>query len=201
MSGSLKKEKAMQQVYEDVLACSSTELFTYRTENGYVPVIGGGSLDADIVFVGEAPGKNEAMTGKPFVGAAGKILDSLLEHAGLRREDVYITSIVKDRPPKNRDPFPAEIAAHAPFLDRQIDIIQPKVLATLGRFSMVYLMEKFGLGGELLPISQMHGRVFEANASYGPIHIVPLYHPAAAIYNQKLKDDLKEDIEVLRQFI
>ena len=98
------------------------------------------------MFVGEAPGKNEAKTGRPFCGAAGKILDNLLAHAGIERKNVYITNIVKDRPQQNRDPLPGEIKIYGPFLDRQIDIIQPKVIATLGRYSMDYIMRKFGLG-------------------------------------------------------
>jgi uracil-DNA glycosylase family 4 len=117
-------------------------------------VIGEGSHFADIMFVGEAPGKNEAIQGRPFVGASGKFLNELLLGVGIKREDVYITNIVKDRPPENRDPTPEEIEMYGPFLDRQIDIIQPKVIATLGRFSMVYIMKKFGLDFEIEPISK-----------------------------------------------
>ncbi len=110
------------------------------------------------MFVGEAPGKNEALTGKPFCGAAGKILDELLATVGINRADIYITNIVKDRPPENRDPSPAEIESYGPFLDRQIEIIRPKVIATLGRYSMVYIMNRLGLGSELVPISRPTAR-------------------------------------------
>ncbi|HVS79761.1 MAG TPA: uracil-DNA glycosylase, partial [Candidatus Paceibacterota bacterium] len=135
------------------------------------------------------------------VGAAGKILDKLLADVGIDRADVYITNIVKDRPPQNRDPQPAEIASYGPFLDRQIDIIRPKILATLGRFSMVYIMTKFGLTEELGPISKIHGLTFDAKASYGNVKIVPLYHPAVAVYNSSTLDTLKEDFKVLPKLI
>ena len=117
------------------------------------------------------------------------------------RKEVYITNIVKDRPPENRDPLPSEIDLYGPFLDRQIDTIQPQVIATLGRFSYSYIMKKFDAAIFPTPISQAHGSIFDATASYGPIKIVPLYHPAAAIYNQKLKDTLFKDFEILKQFV
>lgn len=175
-------------------------LYAERAKNKVFPVIGEGSHDAKIMFIGEAPGKNEAATGRPFVGAAGKILTQMLEEIGIMREDIYITNIVKDRPPQNRDPLPEEIEAYGPFLDRQIDIIQPEVLATLGRFSMQYIMTKFDLEFELLPIGQMHGKSFEAEASYGKITIIPFYHPAASIYNQELREVLREDFKILKQY-
>ena len=167
----------------------------------YFPVLGEGSHEADIMFVGEAPGKNEAKTGRPFCGAAGKILDELLSHIGAERSKVYITNIVKDRPPENRDPTPEEIKIYGPFLDRQIDAIRPKVIATLGRFSMVYIMEKFGLWESLEPISSAHGKFFEAEAPYGKITILPLYHPAVAIYNRASKETLMSDFEKLKPFL
>ena len=150
------------------------------------------------MFVGEAPGRNEAKSGRPFFGAAGKILNELLDSVSVKREDVYITNIVKDRPPQNRDPLPEEIESYGPFLDRQIDIIQPKVIATLGRYSMVYIMQKFGLSAQLEPISKAHGKSYEARAAYGKVTIIPLYHPAAAIYNQSLKGTLKTDFQIIK---
>lgn len=201
-NNSLGEERGEQlkKIRDEVLALKDSPLYVFRTENNNLPVIGEGSHTANIMFVGEAPGRNEAKTGRPFVGAAGKILTELVESVGMKREDVYITNIVKDRPPQNRDPLPNEIEIYGPFLDRQINIIQPKVIVTLGRFSMVYIMTKFGLELELEPISKMHGRVFEAEASYGPIHIVPLYHPAVAIYNRKTKDTLVEDFTIVKKF-
>lgn len=114
------------------------------------------------------------------------------------RKNVYITNIVKDRPQKNRDPLPEEIEVYGPFLDRQIEIIQPKVIATLGRYAMGYIMKKFGLDLELEPIGRAHGKAYKAQASYGPIEIVTLYHPCVAIYNRSTLDTLKKDFEVLR---
>jgi DNA polymerase len=114
---------------------------------------------------------------------------------------VYITNIVKDRPPENRDPTAEEIALYAPFLDRQIEIIQPKVIATLGRFSMSYIMGKFGLMEELRSISQIHGKEYVVPASYGSVVIVPLYHPAVALYDGSQKAMLIEDFQVLKKYI
>lgn len=193
------RTEQMRQIKDEVVGLTASPLFAYRVENKYFPVIGEGSHEAKIIFVGEAPGRNEAKTGRPFCGAAGKILDELLGSVGIKREEIYITNIVKDRPPENRDPLPEEIEIYGPFLDRQIEIIQPKVIATLGRYSMVYILEKFGLHDQGT-ISQLHGKSFEAKASYGPITIIPLYHPAAAIYNQALKTTLLEDFKVLEKF-
>src|ERR1700751_4396088 len=130
------KTELLKQIKDEVVNLGKGELYKERIKNKVFPVIGEGSHDAAIMFIGEAPGKNEAATGRPFVGAAGKILTQMLEELGIKREDIYITNIVKDRPHQNRDPLPEEIGAYGPFLDRQIGIIQPKVLATLGRFSM-----------------------------------------------------------------
>ncbi len=190
----------LRAIRDQVIALRGLALADERVKNGTHPVIGEGSHHARLMFIGEAPGRNEAATGRPFVGAAGKILNELLESAGIKREDVYITNIVKDRPPLNRDPLPEEIAAYGPFLDQQIRIIQPTVIATLGRYAMGYIMEQFGLTAQLEPISKMHGRVFPAQASYGPITLVPLYHPAVAVYNASTKDTLKTDFQVLKQF-
>lgn len=194
------RTEKLRQIRDEVVALTASPLYAERIKNGVHPVIGEGSHHARIMFIGEAPGKNEAATGRPFVGAAGKILNELLASADIQREDVYITNIVKDRPPFNRDPEPDEITAYGPFLDRQIAIIQPAVLVTLGRYAMGYVMEKFGLATQLEPISKMHGRVFEATASYGPVSIVPLYHPAVAIYNRSSLDALKSDFQILRNF-
>ncbi len=192
------KTDLLRQIRDEVLNLKESPLYEERVKNHYYPVIGQGNHAAAIMFVGEAPGKNEAMTSKPFCGAAGRILDELLASADIKREDVYITNIVKDRPPGNRDPLPQEIEAYAPFLDRQIDIIQPKIIATLGRFSMAYLMKKFGLELELDVISKIHGKIFEGEASYGKIKLIPLYHPAVAIYNPNTKETLKKDFQLLR---
>ena len=200
------KSDKMKKVSDELLEFRASPLFEYRTSNKYFPVIGEGSLDAKIMFVGEAPGKTEAMTGKPFCGAAGKFLSVLLESIGLTREQVYITNIVKDRPPENRDPTPEEIALYSPFLDRQVQIIQPRVIVTLGRHSMGYVLLRYDLDSELGAISKLHGKTFdtvyfdETNTPQ-PVTVVTLYHPAAALYNGGMRDTLKKDFEVLKKFI
>jgi len=199
----MDKTEELRKIKDEIVDLKKSALADERRANGTLPVIGEGSHDAEIMFVGEAPGENEAKTGRPFCGRAGKVLDSLLESAGIKREDVYITNIVKDRPPKNRDPLPEEIELYAPFLDRQIEIIKPKVVATLGRFSMEYVMRRYGLENELAPISTLHGKTYQGRTlsidSQGSTFVfIPLYHPAAAIYNQHLLDTLKQDFQILK---
>jgi uracil-DNA glycosylase family 4 len=193
----MNKTEELKLVENEVINISG-ELANLRRKEGYLPVFGEGSVNASIMFVGEAPGAKEAETGRPFVGRAGKLLDELLASVDLPREEVYITSIVKDRPPKNRDPLPKEIALYAPSLDKQIEIIKPKIIATLGRFSMVYIMTRYGLDSELGPISTLHGKVLESPHGF---KVLPLFHPAAAIYNQRLKPTLIEDFKVLKTLI
>lgn len=145
-------------------------------------VFGDGNPDAEIVLVGEAPGKNEDLLGKPFVGAAGKFLNEMLEMIGLNREDVYITNIVKYRPPNNRDPFPEEKMSFLPFLQAQLEVIQPQVVITLGRHSLNCFLPD-------LQISQVHG---QPKRYKGQVY-VPLFHPAAALYNGALRQTLIDD--------
>ena len=196
-----KRYDALKKIRDDVVALVSSPLYADRVKNNMLPVIGEGNHFATIMFVGEAPGKNEAKTGRPFVGAAGKFLNELLVGIGAKREDVYITNIVKDRPPENRDPTPEEIELYGPFLDRQIEILQPKTIATLGRFSMNYIMQKFDLDFEIEPISKAHGKTYTAHAAFGKIGILPLYHPAVALYNGAMRNVLKKDFEVVKNFL
>ena len=188
-----ERDQALKQIKDEVVELSISPLYADRITHKYFPVIGEGNHEAKIMFIGEAPGENEAKTGKPFCGRAGKVLDDLLASVDINRKNVYVTNIVKDRPPANRDPLPDEIKIYAPFLDRQIEIIKPKVIATLGRFSMQYIMNRYGLEWEIAPISILHGKVFDTEK----FKFIPLYHPAAAIYNQHLLDTLKEDFKVL----
>ena len=149
-------------------------------------VFGVGSPDADIVFIGEAPGKHEDLQGEPFVGASGKFLNEMLEGIGLERKDIYITNIVKYRPPHNRDPLPEEKEAFLPFLQEQIAIIKPKLIVTLGRHSMDVLLPG-------LKISQAHG---EPKRYKGQVYL-PLFHPAAALYNGGMRQTLIEDFSLI----
>ncbi len=158
-------------------------------------VIGSGSPDAKILFIGEAPGKKEDEQGIPFIGAAGKFLDELLTSIKLQRENIYITNIVKYRPPKNRDPSPEEIASCREWLIDEIHMINPKIIVTLGRHAM----------GHFLPdakISETHGKLFQKNIDgVGVKKILPLYHPAAALYNGALRATLKEDFKKIPQIL
>ncbi|MDB5161930.1 MAG: Phage polymerase-related protein [Candidatus Saccharibacteria bacterium] len=159
-------------------------------------VMGDGNLDSDIVFIGEAPGKNEDLQGLPFVGAAGKFLNEMLAAAGMERKDVYITNIVKYRPPNNRDPLPDEKAAFWPYLLKQLQIINPKVVITLGRHSMEYFLPDMKIG-------QIHGAPKRIQFGDHKIVIMPLFHPAAALYNGSLRQTLIDDFlkvpEVIKQ--
>ncbi|MBP7857473.1 MAG: uracil-DNA glycosylase [Candidatus Saccharimonadales bacterium] len=170
-------------------------------------VFGEGNPDADVLFIGEAPGKQEDLQGKPFVGASGKFLDEMLESIGMKREDIYITNIVKYRPPNNRDPLPEEKKAFLPYLQEQLEIIQPKIIVTLGRHS----------GGAFLPdlhISQDHGKpkrirvkrqeIRDKNSQSGgtmELVIVPLYHPAAALYNGGMRQTLMDDFALIPEIL
>jgi uracil-DNA glycosylase family 4 len=160
-------------------------------------VFGDGNPSAEVVFIGEAPGKNEDLQGIPFVGAAGKFLNEMLEMVGLKREDVYITNIVKYRPPNNRDPEPDEKKAFLPYLQSQLEIIQPKVVVTLGRHSMNCFLPD-------LQISQVHGQPKRVKLSLKEragdvleIVILPLFHPAAALYNGGLRQTLIDDFAAI----
>lgn len=194
-----KKTKQLKEIRDEVLELKTSPLYTYRSENGYLPVLGEGSHDADILFIGEAPGESEAKSGRPFCGRAGQMLDTLLEHINLDRESVYITNILKDRPPNNRDPQPDEIEVYTPFLRRQIAIIEPKVIATLGRFSMEFIADEYDVDLDGT-ISTVRGQTYEIENDGQTVTFVPLFHPAVALYDGSKRDTLKEDFEVLTEF-
>jgi uracil-DNA glycosylase family 4 len=151
-------------------------------------VFGVGDPSARLMFIGEAPGKNEDLTGEPFVGAAGKLLDELLASIGIERSQVYIANMVKCRPPGNRDPEPEEIATCAPFLARQVDLIAPDVIATLGRFAAHYVL------GTDAPITTLRGKLYHRDGR----RIVPVFHPAAALYDASKRGVLFDDFRRIR---
>lgn len=151
-------------------------------------VFGEGDPNAEVLFIGEAPGFHEDRLGRPFVGLAGQLLDKLLMEINWPRSSVYITNIVKRRPPQNRDPLPEELEAYAPYLKRHIEILQPKIIATLGRFSMNYFMPT-------AKISRDHGRLLRINNQ----NIFPLYHPAAALRSTSVLEELRNDFHRLPQ--
>lgn len=160
-------------------------------------VFGEGSEHAMVLFVGEAPGRMEDETGRPFVGPAGKILDEMLWYAGLERKDVYITSILKCRPPGNRKPEKEEIKACSPYLDGQIGIIRPKIICPLGNVGAKYVMRKYGIPFE--SIGKVHGKRFVVPTLAGKVVIIPLYHPAVVLYNADTRDEVKEDFDVVKR--
>lgn len=179
-------EERLEEIATQVRACTRCEL--WRTRTNAVP--GEGNPCAEVMFVGEGPGYHEDRQGRPFVGAAGQYLNELLIRVGLRREEVYITNVVKCRPPGNRDPLPDEIAACAPYLEEQLAIIQPRIVVTLGRYSMArwFPNEK---------ISRIHGQA----RRFGSLVVVPMYHPAAALHQPALKELVERDFEKLRSIL
>jgi uracil-DNA glycosylase family 4 len=192
------KQTTLQQIADQIIADDvASDLAREATQL----VFGDGNPNAEIVFVGEAPGKNEDLQGKPFVGAAGKFLNEMLEMIDLKREDVYITNIVKYRPPNNRDPLPAEKKAFLPYLQRQLEVIQPKVLVTLGRHSLNCFLPD-------LQISQCHGQpkrvrlsLKENSQDTFEVVLLPLFHPAAALYNPAQRQTLIDDFAVIPTII
>jgi DNA polymerase len=176
----------LKRLDEEVETCTRCDLHLNTTHG----VPGEGPPGADIMLVGEGPGFNEDKQGRPFVGAAGRFLEELLAIAGLKRTDVYITNVVKHRPPNNRDPLPDELTACRPYLDRQIQLIDPQLIVTLGRHSL----------GTFFPgtmISKVHGVVREKDGRY----IFPMYHPAAALHQDRLRQTLTDDMARLAEFI
>jgi uracil-DNA glycosylase family 4 len=176
----------LTELCEEIASCQRCALSQSRKN----AVPGEGPDDADIVFIGEGPGFHEDQQGRPFVGAAGHFLEELLEGIGLRREDVYICNVIKCRPPGNRDPLPEEIEACKPYLDRQIEIISPRMIVTLGRFSM----ERYFPGAK---ISQIHGQA----RKIGGIIYYPMYHPAAALHQPRWRQLVQDDIAKIPELL
>ena len=158
-------------------------------------VFGVGTADADLLFVGEGPGFNEDKQGLPFVGAAGQLLDELLASIGLRRDQVYIANVVKCRPPGNRDPLPEEIQACFPYLARQIQVIRPRIVCTLGRFATRLL------GDTEASMGAVHGKAKQTEVAGVPVVVFPVFHPAAALYTPANRQVLQEDFRKLRQLL
>ncbi|MDD3607372.1 MAG: uracil-DNA glycosylase [Candidatus Moranbacteria bacterium] len=179
------------QFIKEVNQCKKCRLS--QTRNNVVP--GEGNQKAEIMFIGEGPGKNEDEQGKPFVGAAGKFLDEMLQLIGFRREDIYIANVVKCRPPGNRDPLPDETEACWPWLELQLKLIKPKVIVLLGRHSATRFIPNIHISGE-------HGQPFRKNIpSLGKIILYPCYHPAAALYNGGLRQTLVKDFKKIPKIL
>lgn len=191
----------LQALAEEVQGLSESPLYDDRIRNDYRAVFGEGDPAARVLLIGEAPGKQEARSGRPFVGRSGKVLDTLLESIGLGREQVYITNVVKDRPPENRDPTPEEIRLYTPFLERQIEIICPEVIVTLGRFAMDFILNHFDLPQRGGQISDLHGTPLSADSKSGKITFLPMFHPAVALYNPDRKETLEQDFQRLARLL
>jgi DNA polymerase len=185
-----QKQQALDEVAKQIAKTEGGPL----KADGINPVPGEGNPETEVLFIGEAPGFNENQSGRPFVGQAGKLLRKNLAANGWKDEDVFITNIVKFRPPENRDPTPEEIEFFKPFLDEQIKIIDPKIIVTLGRFSM------YKFFGEGVSISRIHGMPREVTFQGKKITIFPMYHPAAALRQGSVMRDFEADFRKLKEF-
>lgn len=191
----MDKSDIFDQLSDEIHQCKQCDLFKTRTN----PVVGEGSLDADLFFIGEAPGFNEDKRGRPFVGRAGAILDELLRSIDLKRSDIFIANILKCRPPNNRNPTKKEINLCTHFLERQLEIVNPKIIIPMGSFSSAYIFSKYDL--PFSKISEVHGKLFTKNTLYSNLRIIPMYHPAVATYNPNKISVLLEDINQVKQYI
>ncbi len=192
----MSMKEFMEAIANEVKACKKCGL--WRTRRNAIP--GEGSLGASILFVGEAPGYWEDVKGRPFVGAAGKLLDTLLAEINLSRGLVYITNVVKCRPPENRDPLSVEVETCTPYLNRQIRIIQPEIIVTLGRHATSYVLSKAGLE-EAVGITKLRGKLYSVKPFGLSVSVLPTFHPAAVLHNPKYKDALERDFQFLKSLV
>ncbi len=191
--------KEMEMLSEEIKNCKGCILHRNRENT----VVGEGNLNAEIMFIGEAPGYYEDKKGRPFVGAAGRVLNSLLSSVGLKREEIYITNLVKCRPPENRNPTREEIRSCSRFLNAQIDLIDPEIICTLGNLSTDFILDRFGVfvQPQYRKMRYLHGREFAAKKGEKYIKIVPFYHPAVAVYRNEMRDVLERDFKQFFQKI
>jgi len=185
-------QNQLNTIANEIARCTKCPL--HKSRKNAVP--GEGSPNAKIMLIGEAPGYWEDVKGKPFVGAAGKFLDTLLAEAGVSRAQVFIGNILKCRPPNNREPTPSEIQKCTPFLDRQITTIKPQIIITLGTHSTAYMLAKAGI--PFRGITETRGKLYKTNVLGLEVHVFPTFHPAAALYNAKYKQTLIEDFKLLK---
>jgi len=189
-----EKQQKIDKLRKRIASCVCCPLHETRTNT----VPGEGDADADIMFIGEAPGRNEDLKGKPFVGRAGDVFDKLLDSIGLTRDQIYLCNILKCRPPENRNPSASEIHACVGSLDLQIKIVNPKVIGMLGSFATTYIFEKFNIPPA--KISSVAGKVIDVETPFGPKRIVPVFHPAVATYNVHKTDLLLEHFQAFKPF-
>ena len=191
MSSPAERRELLKAVYEEARECVRCPLHQTRT----TVVFGSGNADADLMFIGEAPGANEDRIGLPFVGQAGKLLDTLLAEIGFERKEVFVANTVKCRPPGNRDPHPKEIESCHDYLRRQVALIEPAVICTLGNFSTKLLR------GDTTGISRLHGREEVRVIGSRAVHLYPLYHPAAALYTPSMLETLRADFHRIPELL
>jgi len=189
-----EKKFRIEKLRKQIAECTRCSLHQTRTNT----VPGEGDVDADIMFIGEAPGRNEDLQGLPFVGRAGDVFDKLLKSINLTREQIYLCNILKCRPPENRNPLPNEINSCIGSLDIQIKIVNPKVIGTLGNFSTTYIFEKFNVPPA--KISVVAGKVIDITTPFGPKKIIPVFHPAVATYDINKTDLLIEHFQAFKPF-
>ena len=184
------KEQKLKYLSSLISSCQKCEL--YKTALNAVP--GAGNPNAKIVFIGEAPGANEDKQGLPFVGNSGKLLDKLLNGIELRREDVYIANILKHRPPDNRDPLPSEIKVCTPYLKAQLQVLEPKIIITLGRYALNYFLPD-------VMISKVRGQISQITWQGLPLTLIPVYHPSAGLRNGSMLSALESDFQTIGKFL
>ncbi|MFA5059885.1 MAG: uracil-DNA glycosylase [Candidatus Omnitrophota bacterium] len=190
-----EKIQKIEKLRAQIAKCQRCRLHQTRTNT----VPGEGDVEAKILFIGEAPGRNEDLQGKPFVGRAGDVFDRLLESIGLTRQTIYLCNILKCRPPENRAPLSDEIQACVGSLDIQLKVVDSPVIAPMGNFAVTYIFQKFSI--PFKKISDVHGKVFQAETPFGVKKVVPLFHPAVATYDNKKIDILLKDFQVLKDFL
>jgi len=183
------KQGLIDELSEQVKNCKKCELWKTRNKS----IVGDGNINADVMIVGESPGYNEDVQGKAFVGAAGNVLNHLLSLVGLKRGEIYITNVLKCHPPRNHSPSKKEIGSCIPFLKKQIEIIKPRIIFCLGKFASNEIFNMFNV--KFTQISELHGQVFEANAFFGKLKLIPLFHPAVACYRNYMLETLENDFK------
>jgi uracil-DNA glycosylase family 4 len=187
MADAAERRERLIEVYREASVCTKCPLSETRTQ----VVFGNGNSDADLMFIGEAPGADEDRQGLPFVGRAGRLLDQLLEEIGMSREDVFVANVLKCRPPGNRDPQPEEIESCRPYLERQVELIQPRVIATLGNFATKLL------SGNPTGITKVRGTPQIRELGGRTVFLLPLFHPAAALRTPALAETLRRDLATI----
>lgn len=193
----MSKAKVMETIAAEIKVCVQCPLSQDRKN----AVPGEGNLEAKVIFVGEAPGYWEDVKGLPFVGSAGKVLDGLLAGIGLERESVFITNVVKCRPPRNREPKPAEVeTCTSLYLNQQISLVKPKMVVTLGRHSTAYVLSKAGFD-TVLSITDLHGKASNVKFLDLSLTVLPMFHPASVLHDPKYKEDLENDFRVLKKML